>query len=106
MFEPAPSRRPVLPFPHSAGLHVFLSSVVVQGFSGDQLFLASDRDRRLVLAAMDDGLATGCVQPIHGAKTFSSPTVASLKDALWSVVGSISVRGSHFFLIFFFFSVS
>ncbi|XP_052124120.1 fatty acid synthase-like [Frankliniella occidentalis] len=65
------------------GLHIFLSSVVVQGMSGDQLFLASERDRRAVHRAVQQGLESGAVQPIEGARTFCSPSTASIKDALW-----------------------
>lgn len=65
------------------GLHIFLSSVVVQGLSGDQLFLAGERDRNLVHDAVEKGLASGVVQPIVGAKVVAAPSVATLKDALW-----------------------
>ncbi|KAK3911268.1 Fatty acid synthase [Frankliniella fusca] len=61
---------------------VFLSSVAVYGFTGDQLFLASECDRRAVHRAVQRGLEAGVVRPVQGARAFSAAAAASARDAL------------------------
>lgn len=62
---------------------MFLQCVNVFGLSGDHLFAATDAQRREVAALVREGLQSGCVRPVQGAKTFSAP--AALGDALRSV---------------------
>lgn len=50
--------------------------------------MASERDRQSVAVAVREGLESGCVQPIEGARAYSSPTVANLDDFLSLVARS------------------
>ncbi|XP_034244729.1 fatty acid synthase-like [Thrips palmi] len=69
------------------GLFIFLQSLSFTGLTGDQLFLANEEDRRLVHAAVQEGLDSGHVQPIEGTRVFNATNLASIKEALLSVRG-------------------
>lgn len=44
------------------------------GLSGNELFLATARDRAVVFEAVAEGLRSGTVQPIAGAEVFAPDT--------------------------------
>ena len=48
----------------AAGTQLFLKSTTLFGFSGSELFRASERDRLAVARAVEDGLRANVVLPV------------------------------------------